>query len=164
MKIKKIYNGVVPNGKILNSKNTSQNDTYSCNYINDKSDELEENINSLNNTIKQTPVYNTMDQLSIESGNSISFAIPLGGFARSGLANIAIRGNDVDRILLYFLYYGNMYSMSANSLVDYAYNDRSRGIAVAFSKGETSPIITITNNSGVGVNVIVRTLLFKPNE
>ena len=35
MKIKKIYNGVVPNGKILNSKNTSQNDTYSCSYIND---------------------------------------------------------------------------------------------------------------------------------
>lgn len=35
MKIKKIYNGVVPNGKILNLKSTSQNDTYSCSYIND---------------------------------------------------------------------------------------------------------------------------------
>ena len=34
-RIKKTYNGVVPNGKILNSYSTSQNDGYSCDYINE---------------------------------------------------------------------------------------------------------------------------------
>lgn len=34
MRIRKTYNGVVPNGKILNSYSTSQSDGYSCEYIN----------------------------------------------------------------------------------------------------------------------------------
>lgn len=34
MRIKKTYNGVVPNGKILNSYSTSQNDGYSCDFVN----------------------------------------------------------------------------------------------------------------------------------
>lgn len=33
-KIKKNYNGVVPNGKVLNSNSSSLTDTYSCDYIN----------------------------------------------------------------------------------------------------------------------------------
>lgn len=33
-KIKKTYQGVVPNGKVLNTKSASQIDTYSCEYIN----------------------------------------------------------------------------------------------------------------------------------
>ena len=33
-RIIKTYNGVVPNGKLLNSYSTSQNDGYSCDYIN----------------------------------------------------------------------------------------------------------------------------------
>ena len=34
MKIKKTYNGVVPNGKVLNKNSSSVTDTYSCDYIN----------------------------------------------------------------------------------------------------------------------------------
>lgn len=34
MKIKKTYQGVVPNGKILNDVSDSPIDTYSCDYIN----------------------------------------------------------------------------------------------------------------------------------
>lgn len=34
MKIRKTYQGVVPNGKVLNSKSDSQIDTYSCDYLN----------------------------------------------------------------------------------------------------------------------------------
>lgn len=34
MKIKKVYQGELPENKILNSQSTSQTDTYSCEYIN----------------------------------------------------------------------------------------------------------------------------------
>lgn len=34
MKIKKIYQGELPENKILNTESTSQTDTYSCEYIN----------------------------------------------------------------------------------------------------------------------------------
>ena len=34
MKIKKIYQGELPENKILNTQSTSQTDTYSCEYIN----------------------------------------------------------------------------------------------------------------------------------
>lgn len=37
MKIKKIYQGELPENKILNSQSTSQTDTYSCEYINSMS-------------------------------------------------------------------------------------------------------------------------------
>ena len=34
MKIRKTYQGVVPNGKVLNKDSSSVTDTYSCDYIN----------------------------------------------------------------------------------------------------------------------------------
>ena len=37
MKIKKIYQGELPENKILNAQSTSQTDTYSCEYINNMS-------------------------------------------------------------------------------------------------------------------------------
>ena len=37
MKIKKIYQGELPENKILNAQSTSQTDTYSCDYINNLS-------------------------------------------------------------------------------------------------------------------------------
>jgi hypothetical protein len=37
MKIKKIYQGELPENKILNSESNSQTDTYSCEYINNMS-------------------------------------------------------------------------------------------------------------------------------
>lgn len=65
MKIKKIYNGVVPNGKILNSESTSQNDTYSCSYINDnvmdKGTILWTNPNPTNDFIEQDITLTTND-------------------------------------------------------------------------------------------------------
>lgn len=163
MKIKKIYNGVVPNGKILNSKNTSQNDTYSCNYINDKSDALEENINSLNNIIKQTPIYEEIASFDIENGSSNSVVIPLGGYGRAGLAYIRMSGNDIDRNLLYFLYYGNRYSYKAVSLVDYKYNTNSANIDITFDRNDSAIVMTIANNSGVDIFVTPNIILFKPN-
>lgn len=40
MKIKKTFQGVIPENKILNTESTSQTDTYSCNYINEKAKEI----------------------------------------------------------------------------------------------------------------------------
>lgn len=37
MKIKKTFQGVIPENKILNAESTSQTDTYSCDYINNTS-------------------------------------------------------------------------------------------------------------------------------
>ena len=36
MRIRKTYQTVVPTGKVLNSESSSLNDTYSCDYINNK--------------------------------------------------------------------------------------------------------------------------------
>ena len=36
MKIRKAYQGTVPENKILDTYSTSQTDTYSCNYVNNK--------------------------------------------------------------------------------------------------------------------------------
>lgn len=40
MKIKKTFQGVIPENKILNAESTSQTDTYSCDYINEKAKEI----------------------------------------------------------------------------------------------------------------------------
>ena len=40
MKIKKTFQGVIPENKILNAESISQTDTYSCDYINEKSKEI----------------------------------------------------------------------------------------------------------------------------
>lgn len=48
MRIRKTYNGVVPNGKILNSYSTSQNDGYSCDYINNEFDDVNTILTNLN--------------------------------------------------------------------------------------------------------------------
>ena len=40
MKIKKIYQGSIPANKILNSRSTSQTDTYSCEKINEMTEEV----------------------------------------------------------------------------------------------------------------------------
>lgn len=40
-KIRKTYQGVVPTGKVLNSESSSLNDTYSCDYINEKFNDIE---------------------------------------------------------------------------------------------------------------------------
>ena len=37
MKIKKLFQGTIPENKILNENSTSQTDTYSCDYINNTS-------------------------------------------------------------------------------------------------------------------------------
>jgi hypothetical protein len=34
MKIKKMFQGTLPTNKIMNTKNTSKTDTYSCDYVN----------------------------------------------------------------------------------------------------------------------------------
>ena len=36
MKIKKTFQGIIPGNKILNSESTSETDTYSCKYIDEK--------------------------------------------------------------------------------------------------------------------------------
>lgn len=40
MRIRKTYNGVVPNNKIVNSGSNSTTDTYSCNYLNPENYEI----------------------------------------------------------------------------------------------------------------------------
>lgn len=49
MKIRKAFQGTVPENKILDTYSTSQTDTYSCNYVNDliKTEILTINIGSV---------------------------------------------------------------------------------------------------------------------
>lgn len=52
MKIKKTYNGVVPNGKVLNKDSSSVTDTYSCDYINNNVGIVESGSNENGSYIK----------------------------------------------------------------------------------------------------------------
>lgn len=73
MKIKKIYQGTLPENKILNNDSTSQTDTYSCDYINNtletelstKQDKLTagENITITDNVISATGGENIEDRI-----------------------------------------------------------------------------------------------------
>ena len=47
-RIRKTYNGVVPNGKLLNTYSGSQNDGYSCDYINSELDDVNTILTNLN--------------------------------------------------------------------------------------------------------------------
>lgn len=64
MKIRKIYQGVVPNGKVLNKDSSSVTDTYSCDYINNELEPINNNINSFLNTglstAKNAPTTNSV--------------------------------------------------------------------------------------------------------
>lgn len=48
MKIKKTYQGELPENKIVNTESTSQTDTYSCEYINQLQENTEDAINAVN--------------------------------------------------------------------------------------------------------------------
>lgn len=62
MRIRKTYNGVVPNGKLLNSYSTSQNDGYSCDFINDLTDAQEVDYTQYFN-LDTTNVINTINAI-----------------------------------------------------------------------------------------------------
>lgn len=71
MRIRKQFDSVQKEGKVLNTKSTSQSDTYSCNYINDaifcKSGE----------TIQMTDTYDCGGFVT-SGGADIWFSIPIG--------------------------------------------------------------------------------------
>lgn len=83
MRIRKTYNGVVPNGKILNTRDTSQNDTYSCDYINElsgkvlwtnpnPSDTFAGQTITLNDDLSNYTYIEIISRQSTSSGNMLS--------------------------------------------------------------------------------------------
>ena len=48
--IRKTYNGVVPNGKVLNKNSSSVTDTYSCDYINNMNNYSKKLFGAANNS------------------------------------------------------------------------------------------------------------------
>lgn len=125
MKIKKTFQGSAPENKILNTKSSSQTDTYSCDYINA---ELAPNIMtaSLHEDISlSTSVqYNNLVLEELNSvGNKLSIAqgtygtgIKIGSGISKVLisANVAIK-NDHTGPLLY-----NLYTYKNNQNMGYA--------------------------------------------
>lgn len=69
MKIRKAFQGTVPENKILDTYSTSQTDTYSCNYVNDKTtgkilwtnSSPTSNFSSQNVSISNLPNYTYID-------------------------------------------------------------------------------------------------------
>lgn len=63
-KIKKVSQAIAVIGKVLNSKSTSTQDTYSCDYINNELEPINNNINSFLNTglstAKNAPTTNSV--------------------------------------------------------------------------------------------------------
>lgn len=109
MKIKKIYQGTVPENKILNTHTDSQTDVYSCDYIND-------NIHTYEDASLLEDVL--QDSLIITNGEN--------GFSRNGNQFIAesssgvtyettIKVSQKNLVNLYF--YASLYSSSNDSTV-----------------------------------------------
>ena len=76
MRIRKAYQGTVPENKILDTYSTSQTDTYSCNFTN--------SFNAYSETEKRTgtwtdgkPMYRKVYNSSSSSGSSMSLTIPI---------------------------------------------------------------------------------------
>lgn len=75
MKIKKIYQGSLPENKILNSRSTSQTDTYSCDYLNNL--ELTSEITFTKNEADNIYYYNiyaTKNEVQISADIRYNFA------------------------------------------------------------------------------------------
>lgn len=69
MKIKKTFQGQLPDNKILNTESTSQTDTYSCDYINNLNTySTEEQV--IGTWINGKPLYRKILQYSLSSGNA----------------------------------------------------------------------------------------------
>lgn len=69
MKIKKAFQGTIPENKILNTKSTSQTDTYSCDYINEITKDIYSTDELLTNQIwiDGKPIYRKVINKSVPS-------------------------------------------------------------------------------------------------
>lgn len=77
MKIKKMYQGTVPDNKILNTYSTSQTDTYSCNYINTVASEIysTSEVKTANIWIDGKPIYRKVVYIGqLGNNNTVSAA------------------------------------------------------------------------------------------
>lgn len=76
MKIKKMYQGTVPENKILDTYSTSATDTYSCNYVNGlvtySTDEIR-----VGTWIDGKPIYRKVASFTATSDNAQSLTIPV---------------------------------------------------------------------------------------
>lgn len=93
MKIKKMYQGTVPENKILDTYSTSATDTYSCNYVNGL-ETYSTNETRVGTWIDGRPIYRktinipsfSINNISVDTGlTTISEVIDFkGSFARNG--------------------------------------------------------------------------------
>lgn len=102
MKIRKTYNGVVPNGKVLNKNSSSVTDTYSCDYINNNIDRLhtysEEEIKIgtwlgkplYRKTINFGALLNNAEKEVEHNINNIETVVKIYGFTTTGVLTFPI--------------------------------------------------------------------------
>ena len=118
MKIRKAYQGTVPENKILDTHSTSQTDTYSCNYVNGKTDGiiLYDNSSGTTSTVPLSDnisnydyieiYYKTNDNGAISSrkiyrlwsGNNIvdlDYGWDVGGTLYYKSANVSLNGTSI---------------------------------------------------------------------
>ena len=114
MKIKKKEQSVGLLGKIVNLLSNSKQDTYSCNYINTKSKELQDSIPTKTSQLINDAEYARSISITLESiDNFKNFAVnnaPIGvtlyNFWTSGGANSAIILQKANNNYLSFLQFG----------------------------------------------------------
>lgn len=70
MRIKKMYQGTVPENKILNTYSDSQTDVYSCDYLNKISSYSEEEVKTNATWIDGKPIYKRTFVFDVVSGTN----------------------------------------------------------------------------------------------
>lgn len=96
----------------------------------------------------------------INNGSSSTIYSGLNRFRRTYIINITLFGDNVERSLLYSVYWTNQWGTGAVLISDWAYNGNSANITVSYVKSDRGPSFSIVNNSGVTISGNMKIICF----
>lgn len=149
MRIKKIFQGSIPENKILNEESTSQTDTYSCAKINEMTEEVYSTEEQLIGTwIDGKPLYRKVIVLENGTGTTSEKRYD---FSTFGL-------NNIDMIMITTPSYYTLYLDNKYTLFPYNYND-GKIYMVSFNITDKIMYVTLGFN-GICNNKTVISVLY----
>lgn len=140
MKIQKKYQGIIPNGKIMSSEFLSDVDTYSCNYLNNKFNDIDKLNNKSIITGKYTGYTGSSGNYMIKMQQTAKIGEGL-GINANGF--IEVLSDDVTHVLVSALGFAYDSTSGANGTTLYK-NDTAINYAVSTGQYRTigfSPIL-----------------------
>lgn len=76
------------------------------------------------------------------------------------IISISLYGDNIERNLLFFVFWGNQWGTGAVQLADWSYTSNSSNITISYVKSDRGPSFTITNNSGKTISGKLKIICF----